>query len=839
MRKRIIYLIFQLLLSALGANAQMIFPGNFEDYHSTLIDSQAPKKVSSSITSLYSPNGKIFTPKGDLKVLIICAGLGEPYDSYPMDGWNVGTNTFPDWVVSNSKFYSDNSQFSATATSNDKNNISRFYYEMSKGAFRITADVYPTRVNVNSTGVTSWSDLNRKVIEKMKSDNPNFDWSKYDKRTNNPNFTQDNSNSTPDKMPDFIVIVYRYTSSGGSWTTNPPGVSSSGGYAAIDGLSGLNYNGYTFDANAGYTHSLGTASMYGLFIHEISHSIFDCPHYANANNTLGKYFYNVIGAWGFMNVSSQPSPFGCANGWERWYLGWIELNSNGVNSNVTDLTSLPASNEFTLRDFITTGDVVRVKIPNGTGPNQYLWLENHNGNSIFEDRPWGSGNGCINNALPASGRGLTAYIESIDGDRNKPFSFWGDTYTANGIKPFHPKGNYDYSFATQSTLPSCLLWGNKIYNIIEGQSNPLAGQNRIEGIRLDYNNDGAIPTDENANGTNAAAREYNWVAMRDGNVTYDFLGSDITFTIGQKLGMGTNPALINRPMYDQISKQMSPYYLNGISVLVESQDANGNVKVKVLYNDVTINSNLRWTGNIMLPDITTNSDPDLILATNYTLTINKSGTPNRHTKNSFNDLVNPTIFTCAPNSFLKMQNSSNIIVDNLSTFTIGTGSTLEINDGAIFTVENGSTLQVKSGATLNVIGTGKIVVKSGGYICVESGASINLKDYRSLIVLEEGAVLGANPLLFSSPTCSNSISKTGNGSIIDYTQDVYIQNTLINVNKLFGGKYIYVGNHVTTNKTTGDVLINNGASVIFDCKNITFDAGFECVSGGIYEVKNH
>lgn len=78
----------------------------------------------------------------------------------------------------------------------------------------------------------------------------------------------------------------------------------------------------------------------------------------------------------------------------------------------------------------------------------------------------------------------------------------------------------------------------------------------------------------------------------------------------------------------------------------------------------------------------------------------------------------------------------------------------------------------------------------------------------------------------------------GDGSIINYSQDLYIQNKTITGNQFFGGKNIYVGNHVTTSQT-GDVLISNGANVIFDCETITFDAGFECASGSSYEVKNH
>ena len=844
MKRRNKNLFFLLLLTSV-AYGQLKHPGYFEDYHVPTINQPVQMNSNStSLSSLFSPNGQAFTPKGDMKVLIICAGFGTPYDNYSMSGWTTGTNSLPDWAISNSTFYTNDIQFSNPATNNDKNNVSRFYFEMSKGSFKLTADVYPNRVNINPTGATGWSQLNRKVIEKMKEDDPNFDWSKYDKRTNNPNFQFDNCNSVPDMMPDFVIIVYRYQKEvqnvSSPWYINPPisnmanWSGSGGGYAALNGLSGLNYNDYSFDYYGGYTHCLGTASTYDLFIHEVSHNIFSFQHYAGNNGTMGKYFYYEIGPWGFMNLT----PINCANAWERWYLGWIDIKANGANSDIKNELDLPVNGEFILRDFITSGDVVRIKVPNGTGRKQYIWLENHVGTSIYDNSVWSSSNGCVENALPSAARGLIALIESINDDRNNPTTSLSNELT-NAIKQIHSKGNHDYSFALQNTTPSCLLWGNSIKNMIEGDANSLSGQSRSSGIRLDYNNNGVIPVNEYWNGVDVSLREYHWVAMRDGIMTYDFLEPDMNFPVGQKLGMATNPAFVNRPIYNLNSKQMSPFYLNGISVSVLSQEANGNIKVKIVYNDVTINSDIRWTGNIVLPDITNSTDPDLIVSSNQTLTINKSGTPNCHIKNTFNDFVNPTVFTSAQNSLFKMQSFSNTIDDNLSTFILVIGSTLDINAGAVFTVQNGSTLQIKSGANLNLFGSGKIVVKSGGYICVESGASINLQDYNSLIVLEEGALLGANPLLFTSPTCANSIAKNGNGSIVDYSQDIYIQNQTISTNRYIGGKNIYVGNHVINSQTIGDVLITNGANVIFDCKEVIFDAGFECTSGSTYEVINH
>lgn len=87
MRKHISYLFFLILLSTLIVNAQMSFTDSFEDYHILPLDSLNPMRSNSTVSYLNSTYGKSFTPKGDFKILIICAGLGEPFDSYPMDGW--------------------------------------------------------------------------------------------------------------------------------------------------------------------------------------------------------------------------------------------------------------------------------------------------------------------------------------------------------------------------------------------------------------------------------------------------------------------------------------------------------------------------------------------------------------------------------------------------------------------------------------------------------------------------------------------------------------------------------------------------------------------------------
>lgn len=166
-------------------------------------------------------------------------------------------------------------------------------------------------------------------------------------------------------------------------------------------------------------------------------------------------------------------------------------------------------------------------------------------------------------------------------------------------------------------------------------------------------------------------------------------------------------------------------------------------------------------------------------------------------------------------------------------------NTTNISDYNIV-VENGGTIQIKG--SLIMSGNHNITVQNGGYICIENGTSIQLTDVNSLIKISEGANNGINPNLSVQSNCvtlPSTIATSGNGSIVDFNQDVYIQNIVINTNRYIGGKNIYVGNHVTTSKTFGDVLINNSSNIIFDCKEITFDAGFECAQGSTYEVRNH
>ncbi len=103
---------------------------------------------------------------------------------------------------------------------------------MSQGNFILLGDVFkdpdpgsttygtPIRINIDPTGATSWSQLNKRVLDKIKNDYSAYwdnIWMPYNNRDNNPYYDFDNSlyseGGTPaagDGTVDFIIIHYRY-----------------------------------------------------------------------------------------------------------------------------------------------------------------------------------------------------------------------------------------------------------------------------------------------------------------------------------------------------------------------------------------------------------------------------------------------------------------------------------------------------------------------------------------------------------------------------------------------------------------------------------------------------
>ncbi|HBX50147.1 MAG TPA: hypothetical protein DEH02_03655, partial [Bacteroidales bacterium] len=736
-------------------NGQSLSPWFYEDNHPYCYDS-----LNTSKTYDYVPNGLQFTPKDNFKGLIIFVNFQGSYSNAPnsitVNGWNHDNVDLSKNYISTVQsdgtaldyFYSNNSQFAQYANNPNVKNISKFYHEMSMQQFYFTSEVYKRNnqvfsVSIDPTDANSWYNLNYKVMQKILSDDSSFNWAPYDNRKNNPYYDFDNTDTItnpPDSIPDYIVFIYKYNAaignhlySNGLTPTNMNTWSGSGGGLASASLSSpINFNGYSFDG-CGYTHCLGEASLVGLFIHEVAHNIYGSPHYSGANTVSGAYFFPENG-WSMMNLGFGA--FSSALGWERWYLDWIDIKSNNqtIFSNIFTSTDLTANGEYILSDFITTGDVVRIKIPNGTGRNQYLWLENHQGVSIFDSR-FAINNGDDEPFSP-SPRGLVAYIDAINDDKSNTYIFDAG---AGGIKYLDSQGKYDYSWDSIYSSPNH-LWGNRIYNYHIDNNNPISGQMPCNAIMSNYNYDTVITKVFYTNSTPVDDEAY-WLIKRDGTYTDDMLQSNINFPVGSRLGISSSPMLVNYPNYSSTTFQ-GTYFINGISVEVLEQYSDGRIKIKVRFNDIDVTQNLRWCGKIELNDITENTNPDIIITTNKTLTIDKSGTPNRHTL--YNDqFINPTIFSCLNNSYFKMNNTSFVNVDNGSTLSLKSGSKYEVNSGAILRIRSGSTLVIEQGSQLLINDGGQVIIEGTGKLDYQGG-TITLNGSNAKLEIAGNLTIAAN-----------------------------------------------------------------------------------------------
>ncbi|WMJ72784.1 hypothetical protein RCC89_06350 [Cytophagaceae bacterium ABcell3] len=682
----------------------------------------------------YAPYGGPFTPAGDLHMLVVLAGFENDcapdrpeynHNFWPQeDGQNPACQSAFDGIEE--LFYSTSDQFSPDAKDLS---ISNFFYQSSRNSpsskpFRVTADIFPERINIDGNRPN-----NKKVFEAIEEKYPDFDWSRYDNRTNNPQFTFDNSTSDPDNIIDYIVVIWRR-----------PGLS---GYASTSNYtfnqdSKDTSNIYKVASKSGFTIDGSLFNLTGIkqiFLHELSHSLYNCPHLFGVNGVCGSYFHATNG-WGMMKfgeITSTP------NAWESWYNGWIDLPKN------RDLKDISDNGTYILDDFMNTGDAMRIKIP--YTDDQYLWLENHTGENIFDQRT-NLLQDANENHIPKMEHGLLMYVENLTDSRNTLIKALSSDY-ANGIKAMHAEGNYDYKIHDYKKAPE--IWDNMVADFSIAAPNPTGAHNHITFIRHDFgldSNESKIVyrdfTNNRCQNSDCKSNEHTPVWKRDGVFTFDNLGINMAFgnkSYEQKIGLSHNPHIVNLQRYDKASQTSEPVILHSLSVNVHPKLPDGRIKVDIKFDDNTITQNQRFTGNLLLPE-KGNLNASLHIQPRKKLRIEKSGTPDRHTKGKvlengsteFPDFTNPSILTLSEGSHLIIDNKAKLII------------------------KKGSTLNIEKGATLEIKEKGKLIVENGAYINIQQGANINANNIQQLR-LGTYATAGINPLLKHNTEAGLSIKE--------------------------------------------------------------------------------
>lgn len=299
------------------------------------------------------------------------------------------------------------------------------------------------------------------------------------------------STESPRKF-DHVMFVWRNkrgnngTGSGSPWTT---------------GLSLLGFGINTYSQFGAYDKV-----PIDIMRHEFAHFLYGHNNFHTGGGGWGlgsQYFITLGNGWSNMGLSNAS--LNSWNAWDRQRMGWKAVDQTfEISARRLDLTEANGdldvndpgdAGTYILRDFVTSGDALRIKLP-FTDPNaeypEFLWVENHQGRTLngnpfdkwyFEPEP------CIMPMTP----GLQLYVQ-IDKEVRQDSMSSGPIYAgpADHLRPLDANGHYEISFDLQSPLNNCVSWNNTFPASIQGLPNPLTGSADRHWVSDDYNFTGTL-----------------------------------------------------------------------------------------------------------------------------------------------------------------------------------------------------------------------------------------------------------------------------------------------------------------------------------------------------------
>jgi hypothetical protein len=763
MKTNLITLTLALMLAAF-ANAQETLNGSCGFLHDTT-QIVLPNNALYKAGSCNSHNGFAHTPKGNLHIPIIYVGF------------NDETTDVTDWPHNAPPNYANgvlNELIDANPNApSGLDNLSKWYREMSMQPsgtpkFTLTGKVFFVKIDkAFINGQLNFFTMYSRAIEALESKYPNYDWSEFDQRKNNPRFAFDNSQFSntsgspagPDGIIDYLVINFRLLN-GSNWT----GGAATWLFSGIRNLTTTANGGKTYSFDAGHTAHFMTPSKWhhdDYFKHEFSHVLFNAPHYMGANSLVGNYLYHQRG-WGMMSETHKI--IGTTNAWEEYWLGWIEPRQISTNGT------------YQLGDFVRDNDVIRIQIPN---TSQYLWIENHQKVNAMDRKVIGSNENM--------GAGIYLFVTARGNDCENPLSFdVSNSDNTNSMKVLSAKGNYDYDFLNNGS--------NIVFN--KTRENPISGQNDLQGIRKDYIAPKGSITVNNHFNNQPVRNEQNWViweSLTKGSIPIQsnatFGTVEDSYVLGDNLGINGVIPLLNYPKYDlNSSKSLEPFLLNGLQIVISNyNNITGVYTLNIQFDNNQLTKNTQWSGNLILKKQSTSSvSTDLILKSGTELRLNRGNTVNTHLILEDDSYTFPSVLNQDPNVSMKIERGASYVIEEKSTHIINNNSLLFLDVNSTVLVKSDGKLMIKQGGTIDIRWGSKLILE-GGSLIVEQGANINLQDLESVIEIRDGGkiILGTNANFKWTGTGYIKVNTTTKGvsnilasgpnAIVDMTQNFMLQ----------------------------------------------------------------
>jgi len=496
-----------------------------------------------------------------------------------------------------------------------------------------------------------------------------------------------------------------------------------------------------FSAN---THSINTAFSkmpLKLLRHEFSHLLLGGNnfHCGGGGHAAGGYFQHLTGGWSILGL--HDSALQTWNAWDRKRLGWkvaaspFEISAQNVENTKFINADLDAANSnhagiYVLRDFASTGDALRIKLPFLDAEKefeQFLWIENHQGfsfNGISHDR-WQYESEeipCVQGLNP----GMLAYIQ-IDRENSSACSA-NELYSgyADYLRPLPANGFWDREVLKNEEFNDCVQYAEtKAYKRIK--ENSLTGSSDLDRLMVNLNNNEKLEFNE-------VSTLFNYVEKTglDFHKHLFALGHSrqiFTPNGNSKISVSSNPSSAN--MINMVrnggnpvigAKNVRRIYLNGISVEIIGMKE-GNLTIKVRFDDVEVDKNTRWCADEIVLNPIPNSEYSLVVKSKTKIEIDRSLTFTRMDKpelyNGKQLFNSKSTFRVLKNAQIKMESKSQLNILNGSYFVLESGSSLTLLSGAQLRISKGSIVEIKKDAKILKHKKAKITVEKGGQLIID------------------------------------------------------------------------------------------------------------------------
>jgi len=632
----------------------------------------------------HSTNGWYLSPHGTIRILVLFCEL--EYDKSPQR--DPQPNGAEHWPKGRLPVWADE-LFDPRPAAAYLGQITRYYHDMSLGRYTVLGDYldtmltireseHPTLGNAHSIGVLAVKEANELGALRTKHASSIGDFDQW-KRGGKPGLPKRSGPDSPHSY-DHVMVITR-----NSGLTHNQG--------SVDPGSPGKLFGFESDSQSRFGGMNGLP--YEILQHEFNHMFFGGNNFHAGGGNAGiftRYFLCMQGGWSMMGGSNSSLLTG--NAWDRRRLGWraadspFEINArNGRGEAVSgDLDPIMGdTGVFVLRDFMTTGDALRIKLPHLSDKEhpQWIWLENHQTaarNGILSDRfHYEAGWPCIKGAVP----GLYAFVqvdrESMSG---------GDLFGGHSdyIRAVPASGFHDYELRGDTVTFQC-LWAGPAPPMVQKSSlaNGLTGASELEIPLYDTGKEelqGAVPRIIIDQGS-FEDRSY-------------FLGHERQAFVPGKhrgLGLGTNPPLANmltwtstqgRPTHPGGGPDNRTVHLTDIALELTEQRSDGSIAVRVARNRVRVEGEARFCADsVVLHPPLDRALPALDATEGAVIRIDRSRTPTRG-KGMQRDggrrwWSAPTAFTLERGARMRFASKATLSIENGSTVHVLERGVIELH----------------------------------------------------------------------------------------------------------------------------------------------------------------